>query len=187
MSNKTKEGVKTMLREKAAAQQGEYEIVLLEELVAEDHLLRKIDRAVDFSFIHDLCKDLYCPDNGRPAIEPELLFRMLFIGYLYGIKSEVKLAQAVNVAPTTIYSLIKRDGTKTDINLLARISKALEVDLMYFSDEEAVSDPLTGEDTSKEVTPSYDFIRGLIARGGKSLTDKERLLLIQLLSEAKNL
>ena len=85
-----------MLREKAAAQQGEYEIVLLEELVAEDHLLRKIDRAVDFSFIHDLCKDLYCPDNGRPAIEPELLFRMLFIGYLYGIKSEVKLAQAVN-------------------------------------------------------------------------------------------
>ena len=68
-----------MLREKAAAQQGEYEIVLLEELVAEDHLLRKIDRAVDFSFIHDLCKDLYCPDNGRPAIEPELLFRMLFI------------------------------------------------------------------------------------------------------------
>ena len=54
-SNKTKEEVKTMLREKATAQQGEYEIVLLEELVAEYHLLRKIDRAVDFSFIHDLC------------------------------------------------------------------------------------------------------------------------------------
>ena len=36
------------------------------------------------------------PVNGRPAIEPELLFRMLVIGCLYGIKSEVKLAQAVN-------------------------------------------------------------------------------------------
>ena len=85
-----------MLREKASVQQSEYEVVLLEELVPEDHLLRKIDRAVDFSFIHDLCKDLYCLDNGRPAIEPELLFRMLFLGYLYGIRSEVKLAQAVN-------------------------------------------------------------------------------------------
>lgn len=96
MSNKIYKGVDHMLREKATVQQAEYEVVLLEDLVPEDHLLRKIDKAVDFSFIHDLCKDLYCPDNGRPAIEPELLFRMLFLGYLYGIKSEVKLAQAVN-------------------------------------------------------------------------------------------
>ena len=85
-----------MLREKTKGRQMEYEFVMLEELVPEDHLLRKVEKAVDFSFIHDLCKDLYCPDNGRPAIEPELLFRMLFLGYLYGIKSEVKLAQAVN-------------------------------------------------------------------------------------------
>ena len=85
-----------MLREKVKAKQTEYEVVMLEELVPEDHLLRKVEQAVDFSFIHDMCKDLYCADNGRPAIEPELLFRMLFIGYLYGIKSEVKLAQAVN-------------------------------------------------------------------------------------------
>ena len=85
-----------MLREKAKVQQTGYEVVTVEELVPEDHLLRKVEQAVDFSFIHDMCKDLYCPDNGRPAIEPELLFRMLFIGYLYEIKSEVKLAQAVN-------------------------------------------------------------------------------------------
>ena len=85
-----------MLREKAKVQQTGYEVVTLEELVPEDHLLRKVEQAVDFSFIHDMCKDLYCPDNGRPAIEPELLFRMLFLGYLYEIKSEVKLAQAVN-------------------------------------------------------------------------------------------
>ena len=96
MSNITEEEMKRMLREKATVRQAEYEVVMLEDLVPEDHLLRKIDRAVDFSFIHDLCKDLYSPDNGRPAIEPELLFRMLFLGYLYGIKSEVKLAQAVN-------------------------------------------------------------------------------------------
>jgi len=85
-----------MLRERETSKQKEYEIVLLDELVPQDHILRKIDAAVDFSFIHDLCKDLYSPNMGRPAIEPELLFRMLFIGYLYGIKSETKLAQQVN-------------------------------------------------------------------------------------------
>ena len=85
-----------MLRDRRTQQQNEYEIVLLEELVPQDHFLRKVDAAVDFSFIHDICKDLYCPDNGRPAIEPEMLFKMLLLGYLYGIKSEVKIAQAVN-------------------------------------------------------------------------------------------
>ena len=85
-----------MLRDRPESQQAEYEIVLLEDLVPQDHLLRKVDRAVDFSFIHDLCKPLYCENNGRPEIEPELLFRMLLLGYLYGIKSEVKLAEAVN-------------------------------------------------------------------------------------------
>ena len=85
-----------MLREKKEVQQEGYEIVQLEELVPRDHLLRKIAAAVDFRFIHDMCKDLYCPDNGRPAVEPEVLFKMLFIGYLYGIKSETRLAEEVN-------------------------------------------------------------------------------------------
>lgn len=82
-----------MLRDRKTQQQNEYEIVLLEEWVPQDHFLRKVDAAVDFSFIHDMCKDLYCPDNGRPAIEPEMLFKMLLLGYLYGIKSEVKIAR----------------------------------------------------------------------------------------------
>ena len=43
-----------ILQEKATASQREYGIVLLEELVPEDHLLRKIEAAVDFGFIHDL-------------------------------------------------------------------------------------------------------------------------------------
>lgn len=64
------------------------EIVVLEELVPQDHLLRKIDASIDFSFINGICKPYYCENNGRPAIEPEVLSRMLFIGYLYGIRSE---------------------------------------------------------------------------------------------------
>lgn len=73
------------------------EMVMLEELVPEDHLLRKIDKAIDFSFINKICKPYYSETNGRPAIEPEALFRMLFIGYLYGIRSERRLLQEVEV------------------------------------------------------------------------------------------
>lgn len=72
------------------------DLVILEQMIPEDHLLRRIDRAVDFGFIHELCAPLYCADNGRPAIDPEILLRMLFIGYLYGIKSEARLEDEVN-------------------------------------------------------------------------------------------
>lgn len=73
------------------------EMVILEELVPQDHLLRKMDKAIDFSFINKICKPYYSENNGRPAIEPEVLFRMLFIGYLYGIRSERRLLQEIEV------------------------------------------------------------------------------------------
>ena len=48
--------------------------MILEQLVPQDHLLRKIDRSIDFSFIRRLCAPLYSANLGRPAIEPEVLF-----------------------------------------------------------------------------------------------------------------
>lgn len=77
--------------------QGKIETVMMENLVPQDHLLRKIDQYIDFSFINEICRPYYCENNGRPAIEPEILFRMLFIGYLYGIRSERRLVEEVNV------------------------------------------------------------------------------------------
>jgi transposase len=76
------------------------EIVTLEALVPKDHLLRRIDAVIDFSFIHDLVAPLYCLDNGRPALDPTLMFKALFVGYLFGVRSERRLVQeiAVNVA-----------------------------------------------------------------------------------------
>lgn len=73
------------------------QIVNMEELVPSDHLLRKIDRYIDFSFISELTRDLYSADKGRPAIDPVVLFKMLFIGYLFGIRSERRLVQEITV------------------------------------------------------------------------------------------
>jgi transposase len=80
--------------------QHELEMVTLEELVPQDHLLRLIERHLRFDFIREQTAHLYCADNGRPALDPVLLFKMLFIGYLFGIRSERQLVReiAVNVA-----------------------------------------------------------------------------------------
>ena len=77
--------------------QRKMEFVYIEDLVPADHILRKIDKHIDFSFINDLCRPYYCENNGRPAIEPEIMFKMLFIGYLFGIRSETRLVEEVKV------------------------------------------------------------------------------------------
>ncbi|MCK0143943.1 IS1182 family transposase [Aliiroseovarius sp. F20344] len=79
------------------ARQTELEMVTLESLVPADHLLRKVEAAIDYSFIRELTEGLYCLDNGRPPIAPETLFKALFIGYLFGIRSERQLMREIEV------------------------------------------------------------------------------------------
>ncbi len=56
----------------------------LEDQVPENHLLRLIDKHISFEFVREQLKDSYS-ENGRPSIDPELLLRILLIGYLYGV------------------------------------------------------------------------------------------------------
>ena len=73
------------------------EIACLDELVPQDHLVRKIDKTIDFSFIHDLTRDLYCQDNGRPCVDPVILFKLIFINYIFGINSLRKTCEETKV------------------------------------------------------------------------------------------
>ena len=77
--------------------QTQLEFVSIDELVPQDHLLRKIYKYIDFSFIREKVRHLYCEDNGRPALDPVVLFKMLFIGYLFGIRSERQLIREIQV------------------------------------------------------------------------------------------
>jgi len=82
---------------KPELQQHELEWVSIEALVPENHLLRKVGQVVDFSFIRDRVKHLYSEDNGRPALDPVVLFKLLLLGYLYGVRSERQLMREVEV------------------------------------------------------------------------------------------
>ena len=68
----------------------------MEDHVPEDHLLRLIDRHIDFAFVRETLKTNYSY-TGRPSTDPEVLLRILLIGYLYGITSERRLIEDVGM------------------------------------------------------------------------------------------
>lgn len=70
--------------------------VRLEELVPQSHILRRIDRVIDFSVVHKKTEALYS-HTGRPSIDPEVMIRMMVLGYLYGITSERRLCEEVSL------------------------------------------------------------------------------------------
>ena len=72
-------------------------MLCMDELVPQDHLLRKIDKAIDWNFIYELVEDKYSPDQGRPSLDPVLLLKIPFIQYLYGIRSMRQTIKEIEV------------------------------------------------------------------------------------------
>jgi transposase len=71
----------------------------LEKMVPQDHLVRALEEILDMNFIRGLCRKYYS-HTGQPSVDPVVLFKMMLIGYLFGITSERKLAEesTVNLA-----------------------------------------------------------------------------------------
>lgn len=73
------------------------EMISIEDLVPQEHLLRQISNAVDFSKIYEFVEELYCEDNGRMSIDPVVLFKMVLIQHLYGLPSLRRTADEVSL------------------------------------------------------------------------------------------
>jgi transposase len=83
----------------------------LYNLIPEKHPLRKINEDMDFSFVHDVVQDFYSLNYGRPTNEPELLFRILFLQYLYNLSDEWVIEDAqVNLAYRRFLNLNPEDA-----------------------------------------------------------------------------
>ena len=85
-----------MMGERAVAQEQLFYEFSLERHVPTDHLLRAIDRFVDLSDLREQLRPFYS-DTGRPSIDPELMIRMLIIGYTHGIRSERRVCEEVHL------------------------------------------------------------------------------------------
>jgi len=84
-----------MLR-KNTKKEFETRICNLDDLVPQNHLLRKISSTIDFSFIYDKVKNLYS-STGRPSIDPVVLVKIMLLAALYNINSERKLMEEIQV------------------------------------------------------------------------------------------
>lgn len=80
---------------KEESRTSQLELFSVEEFVPQDHLLRKIDAAVDFTHTYDFVEDQYCKDKGRPGVDPVVLFKMVLLQHIYGIPSLCKTAEEV--------------------------------------------------------------------------------------------
>lgn len=85
-----------MMGERTVMQEALFYAFSLEDHVPGDHLLRSIDRFVDLGGIREHLRPFYS-ETGRPSIDPELMIRMLIIGYCMGIRSERRLCEEVHL------------------------------------------------------------------------------------------
>jgi transposase len=83
--------------EKSADARGEIKMVCIEDLVPKNHLLRKIEKAVDFAEIYPMVEPYYCEDNGRPAADPVMLVKIVLIQHLFGVRSLRQTLKEVEV------------------------------------------------------------------------------------------
>lgn len=86
-----------MLHKNDKIKTDQVQMISVEQLVPQNHILRKINKHINFDFIYDLVEDMYCLDNGRPSVDPVVLMKLTFIQYLFNIKSMRQTIKEVEV------------------------------------------------------------------------------------------
>ena len=86
-----------MMTKNADKKRDQMQVFCMDDLVPQDHLLRIIDKAIDWNFIYDMVEDKYSPDFGRPSLDPIQLIKIPLIQYLYGIKSMRQTMKEIEV------------------------------------------------------------------------------------------
>ncbi|MEI3138689.1 MAG: transposase [Lachnospiraceae bacterium] len=103
----------------------------MDDMVPQNHMLRLIDKAINWNFIYfGLVEEKYCPDNGRPSMDPVMLIKIPFILYLYGIRDKKSMRQTmkeieVNVAYRWFLGLDMLDPVPHFSTFLERIIPAV--------------------------------------------------------------
>lgn len=107
-----------MLRKETERQQSFY--CVLYNKIPESHILKRVSKVVDFSFINELLEGSYCKNFGRPAKEPEMMMKLLFLEYLYNL-SDVKVVEEASFNLVYLWFLgLNPEDKLPDPSLLAK-------------------------------------------------------------------
>ena len=113
------------------------QMVSIDQLVPEDHLLRKIDAAIDFNFIYDLVEDKYSADTGRPSIDPVTLIKIPIIQYkCYYSTCIINLCKSTS---SPIHHKFFFYSVNSSINILLRINFRIHIMRIYSTDVSTTS------------------------------------------------
>ena len=111
-----------MLRENNQLKLSDYS-PLYEIIIPSDNILRKIKENIDFSFVNPMLKKSYCEYYGRPAKEPEMMFKLLFLKKLYDLSDE-KLIENASMHMGYKYFLdLPPEASMIDSSLLTKFRK----------------------------------------------------------------
>ena len=156
---------------------GRKEVVMvdLEALVPKEHLLRKIEKVMDYEWLYDRLAPYYCHDNGRPGADPVVLIKMVLIQHLFGIPSLRQTYQRIR--DTLSYRWFLGYGLLDEIPHFATVSYAF---CKRFPDElttEIFEHILNKALNNRMVDPSTVFIDGthIKASANKKKFQKEQV------------
>jgi transposase len=69
----------------------------IDQFIPEDHILRRVDRILDLTWLREEVRESYCEDNGRPGIDPEAAVRLMLAGFFHGVVHDRKLMREAQV------------------------------------------------------------------------------------------
>ncbi|WZL77309.1 IS1182 family transposase [Eubacteriales bacterium mix99] len=98
--------------------QGLYDIV-----VSEEHILRKIKESIDFSFVNPMLRKQYCENFGRPAKEPEMMFKLMFLKKVYDLSDEKLISSAQTDMAYKYFLNLDPEAEMIDPSLLTKFRK----------------------------------------------------------------
>ena len=150
-------------------------IVDLDELVPQDHLLRKIERIMDYEWLYERLEPYYCHDNGRPGTDPVVLIKMVLIQHLYGIPSLRQTYQRIQ--DTLSYRWFLGYGLLEEIPHFATVSYAFCKRFPSELTEEIFEHILNKALNLRMIDPNVIFMDGthIKASANKKKFQKERV------------
>ena len=86
-----------MMTQNADKKREQIQMFCMDDMVPENHLLRIIDKAINWNFIYELVESKYSQETGRPSMDPVMLIKIPFIQYLYGIRSMRQTIKEIEV------------------------------------------------------------------------------------------
>ena len=86
-----------MMTKQDAQRRNEMQVMDMGAMIPKDHLVRLVDAVIDFEFIRPMVKELYSEDNGRPSIDPVVLIKIVFLQFLFGIRSMRQTIKEIEV------------------------------------------------------------------------------------------